>query len=152
MINSPIQNPWVLVMVAALGYFVDVFDILLFSVVRKSSLLSIGVPEADLLSVGVRILNFQNVGMLIGGLLWGVWGDRRGRLSVLFGSILLYSLATLANAWVQTPEQYAWLRFVAGLGLAGELGAGIALVTEILPQNRRGIGTMLVSTVEWQVV
>jgi putative MFS transporter len=134
-------------MVAALGYFVDVFDILLFSVVRKSSLLSIGVPEADLLSVGVRILNFQNIGMLIGGLLWGVWGDRRGRLSVLFGSILLYSLATLANAFVQTPEQYAWLRFVAGLGLAGELGAGIALVTEILPQNQRGIGTMLVSTV-----
>lgn len=147
MSDSHQKNPWILVLVAALGYFVDLFDILLFSVLRKVSLLAIGVPESDLLSVGVRILNFQNVGMLIGGLLWGVWGDRRGRVSVLFGSIILYSLATLATAFVQTPEQYAWLRFFAGLGLAGELGAGIALVTEVLPQNRRGIGTMIVATV-----
>lgn len=138
---------WIAVAVAALGYFVDVFDILLFSVVRTASLRSLGVAEDQLLSNGIYLLNSQMIGMLVGGVLWGVWADKRGRLSVLFGSIFLYSAANLANVWVQTVDQYAVLRFLAGFGLAGELGAGVTLVAESLPHNRRGIGTTLIATV-----
>jgi MFS transporter, putative metabolite:H+ symporter len=132
---------------AALGYFVDVFDILLFNVVRVPSLTALGVPQASQLGTGVMLFNFQMGGMLLGGIAFGVWGDRRGRRSVLFASILLYSLGNLANAWVQTVPEYAVARFVAGVGLAGELGAGVTLVCELLPRNKRGYGTALVAAV-----
>jgi MFS transporter, putative metabolite:H+ symporter len=135
------------VIVAALGYFVDIYDLLLFSIVRQQSLISLGVDQADLLSQGEFLLRIQMGGLLTGGLLWGVMGDKRGRLSVLFGSILLYSLANIGNGFVTTVEQYAWLRFIAGVGLAGELGAGITLVSETLPKNLRGYGTTIVATV-----
>jgi predicted MFS family arabinose efflux permease len=135
------------VAVAALGYFVDIYDLLLFSIVRVSSLKGLGVPEDLLLNKGVMLINTQMAGLLIGGVLWGILGDKRGRLSVLFGSIFLYSLANIANAFVQNVEQYAILRFIAGVGLAGELGAGITLVSEILPKHLRGYGTSFVASV-----
>lgn len=135
------------VIVAALGYFVDIYDLLLFSIVRKPSLISLGVPDNLLLTQGEFLLQVQMAGLLLGGLIWGIMGDKRGRLSVLFGSILLYSLANIANGFVQTVPQYAALRFIAGIGLAGELGAGITLVAEVLPTKLRGYGTTLVATV-----
>jgi putative MFS transporter len=135
------------VVVAALGYFVDIYDLILFSIVRVPSLRSIGVPQAELLSTGVFLLNMQMAGMLIGGLLWGILGDKRGRLSVLFGSIFLYSIANIANGLVGTVSTYAALRFIAGIGLAGELGAGITLVSEVLPKDIRGYGTTIVAAV-----
>jgi MFS family permease len=132
---------------AAFGYFVDAFDILLFNVVRVPSLEGLGVPQADQFAAGVMLFNFQMGGMLLGGLAFGVWGDRRGRRSVLFGSIVLYSLANLANAWIQGIPAYAAARFIAGVGLAGELGAGVTLVCELLPPEKRGYGTGLIATV-----
>ncbi|WP_369411900.1 MFS transporter [Chryseolinea lacunae] len=135
------------VIVAALGYFVDIYDLLLFSIVRIPSLISMGVAEADLQTQGEHLLRWQMAGLLLGGLIWGILGDKRGRLSVLFGSILLYSLANIANGFAATVEQYAWLRFIAGIGLAGELGAGITLVSETLPSNLRGYGTTIIATV-----
>jgi MFS family permease len=135
------------VIVAALGYFVDIYDLLLFAIVRKSSLISLGVPEAELFEKGEYLLQTQMFGMLVGGIIWGIMGDKRGRLSVLFGSILLYSLANIANGFVTTVDQYAALRFIAGVGLAGELGAGITLVSEILPKQLRGYGTAIVAGV-----
>ena len=135
------------VIVAALGYFVDIYDLILFSVVRVQSLTDLGVSAAENLDKGVLLINMQMAGMLIGGILWGILGDKRGRLTVLFGSILLYSLANIANGFVQTLEQYAILRFIAGVGLAGELGAGVTLVSEVLPKEKRGLGTMIVATV-----
>jgi len=135
------------VIVAALGYFVDIYDLLLFSIVRVPSLKYLGVPESALLEQGIYLINMQMAGMLVGGVLWGVLGDKRGRLSVLFGSILLYSLANIVNGFVTTVDQYAILRFIAGIGLAGELGAGITLVAEILPKEIRGYGTSLVASV-----
>nr|WP_223860236.1 MFS transporter [Spirosoma validum] len=134
------------VLVAALGYLVDMYDLFLFSVVRVPSLKALGVEGDRLLSEGILLLNSQMAGMLIGGIFWGILGDKKGRLSVLFGSILLYSLANIANGFVTSLDQYAWLRFIAGVGLAGELGAGITLVTEILPKEIRGYGTTLVAT------
>jgi MFS family permease len=134
------------VLVAALGYFVDMYDLFLFSIVRVPSLKSIGLSGDALLENGILLLNLQMAGMLIGGVLWGIIGDKKGRLSVLFGSILTYSLANIGNGFVTTIEQYAVLRFIAGIGLAGELGAGITLVTEILPKTLRGYGTTLVAT------
>ena len=133
------------VIVSALGYFVDIYDLVLFSIVRIASLKDLGVPEPDLLSVGVRLLNMQMTGMLLGGIVWGILGDKLGRVSVLFGSIIMYSLANIANGMVQDVEAYAWLRFVAGIGLAGELGAAITLVSESLPKESRGIGTSVVA-------
>jgi MFS family permease len=133
------------VMVAALGYFVDIYDLLLFTIVREPSLRGLGVTDAGMIGASTRIINWQMVGLLIGGILWGVMGDKRGRLSVLFGSILLYSVANFANGFVQTVDQYKWARFVAGIGLAGELGAGITLVSELMPKNKRGVGTSLVA-------
>src|SRR3954447_11184429 len=129
------------IIVAALGYFVDIYDLILFSIVRVRSLTEIGVPPAQIFTTGVMLLNMQMTGMLIGGLVWGVLGDKRGRLSVLFGSIILYSLANIANAFPDriagvtggaagTVAVYAAVRFIAGVGLAGELGAGITLVSE----------------------
>src|SRR5688572_4232798 len=134
------------VIVAALGYFVDIYDLLLFSVVRKASLGELGVPAGELLSTGEYLLRIQMGGLLAGGVLWGVMGDKRGRLSVLFGSILLYSLANIANGFVTTVDQYAWLRFIAGIGLAGELGAGVTLVAESLPPSIRGYGPTIIAT------
>lgn len=135
------------VLVAALGYFVDIYDLLLFSIVRIPSLRALGVAEGALLEQGVYLINMQMAGMLLGGILWGIYGDKKGRLSVLFGSILLYSLANIANGFVTSVDQYAVLRFIAGIGLAGELGAGITLVAEILPKEIRGYGTTIVSAV-----
>ncbi len=135
------------VIVAALGYFVDIYDLLLFSIVRIPSLRSMGVAEAELLSQGEFLLRVQMTGLLVGGIIWGIMGDKRGRLSVLFGSILLYSLANIANGFVTSVDQYAVLRFIAGIGLAGELGAGITLVSESLPTRLRGYGTTLVASV-----
>jgi MFS family permease len=134
------------VMVAALGYMVDMYDLFLFSIVRVPSLRALNLEGAGLLENGILLLNLQMAGMLIGGIFWGIMGDKKGRLSVLFGSILIYSLANLANGFVTTVPQYAVLRFIAGFGLAGELGAGITLVTEILPKEKRGYGTTLVAT------
>lgn len=136
------------VIVAALGYFVDIYDLLLFTIVREPSLAGIGVDLTNkqaVLSASTRIINWQMVGLLIGGIIWGVMGDKKGRLSVLFGSIILYSVANFLTGYVQTVDQYKWARFIAGLGLAGELGAGITLVSELLPKNKRGIGTSLVA-------
>lgn len=133
------------VIVAALGYFVDIYDLLLFTIVRVPSLKAIGVQDADMLLASTKIINWQMIGLLLGGIIWGVMGDKKGRLSVLFGSIILYSIANFLTGFVQTVDQYAWARFVAGLGLAGELGAGITLVSELLPKNKRGIGTSLVA-------
>lgn len=135
------------IIVAALGYFVDVFDLLLFTIVRVQSLKDIGVPEKDLLDAGVTIISWQMAGLLLGGLLWGVLGDRFGRLSVLFGSILLYSVGNIANAYVETVDQYKYLRFITGLGLAGELGVGVTLASELLPKRLRGLGTTFISTI-----
>ena len=135
------------VIVAALGYFVDIYDLLLFSIVRIESLKSLGVAEGDLLNQGVYLINMQMGGLLIGGILWGILGDKKGRITVLFSSILIYSLANLANGLVATVNQYALLRFIAGIGLAGELGVGITLVAEILPKEIRGYGTSLVAGV-----
>jgi MFS transporter, putative metabolite:H+ symporter len=135
------------VIVAALGYFVDIYDLLLFSIVRIPSLQGLGVPADRLFDIGEFLLRVQMGGLLVGGIIWGVMGDKQGRLSVLFGSILLYSLANIANGFVMTVDQYAILRFVAGIGLAGELGAGITLVAEVLPTRLRGYGTTLVATV-----
>src|SRR5918993_3891348 len=115
------------VIVAALGYMVDMYDLFLFNIVRVPSLKDLGLTQEELFNKGLFILDVQMAGMLLGGILWGVLGDKRGRLSVLFGSILLYSLANIANGFVQTIEQYAILRFIAGVGLAGELGAGVTL-------------------------
>jgi MFS family permease len=133
------------VIVAALGYFVDIYDLLLFSIVRVQSLKSLGVPESNLLNDGVYLINMQMGGLLLGGILWGILGDKKGRISVLFGSILIYSLANVANGFVTSVNQYAVMRFIAGIGLAGELGVGITLVAEVLPKEIRGYGTSLVA-------
>ncbi len=133
------------VMVSALGYFVDIYDLVLFSIVRVASLKDLGVPEDQLLEVGIRLINMQMTGMLLGGLIFGILGDKRGRISVLFGSIILYSLANIANAFTTSVEMYAWLRLIAGIGLAGELGAAVTLVSETLPKETRGYGTSFVA-------
>lgn len=136
------------VIVASLGYFVDIYDLLLFTIVRVPSLKSLGLTQDNIDNgVGLLLINVQMAGLLLGGILWGMVGDKRGRLSVLFGSILLYSIANIANGFVSTTNGYLLWRFVAGLGLAGELGAGITLVSEILPKEKRGYGTMIVATV-----
>src|SRR5258705_4156207 len=134
------------VLVAALGYMVDMYDLFLFSIVRISSLKSLNLSGDSILKNGLMLLNLQMAGLLIGGIVWGILGDKKGRLSVLFGSILIYSIANIANGFVTNINQYAILRFIAGFGLAGELGAGITLVTEILPKRIRGYGTTLVAT------
>lgn len=136
------------VLVAALGYFVDIYDLLLFSIVRKPSLISLGFTDiASQKQIGSYLLNMQMGGLLIGGLAWGILGDRRGRLSVLFGSIFLYSAANIANGFVHSVDAYAWLRLLAGFGLAGELGAGITLVSELMDKETRGYGTTIVATI-----
>jgi MFS family permease len=136
------------VVIASLGYFVDIYDLLLFGIVRIPSLNDL---HLDVDKVGTMIINFQMTGMIVGGILWGVFGDKKGRLSVLFGSILVYSLANIACGLLpqlnfgDKAMLYAWLRFIAGVGLAGELGAGITLVSETLPKELRAIGTSIVA-------
>lgn len=131
---------------AALGYFVDVYDIWLYSVLRKKSLMSLGISDPDQIkSIGEWLLNWQMAGFMVGAVAFGVLSDKKGRLAVLFGSILTYSLANLANGFVQDVNAYALCRFVAGMGLAGELGAGIALVSELIPPTKRGWATTLVA-------
>jgi MFS transporter, putative metabolite:H+ symporter len=135
------------IIVSALGYFVDVFDLILFSVVRIQSLKDLGLSPDRVTCEGVFLINCQMIGMLLGGIFWGVLGDKIGRVKVLFGSILTYSLANIANALISTTAEYAALRFIAGIGLAGEIGAGITLVAELLPQRLRGYGTTIVAAV-----
>jgi len=144
---SDTKNAWLLVVVAALGYFVDIYDLVIFSIVRVQSFQDIGIPEAEMRTDGEYVLNMQMGGLLLGGLLWGVMGDKVGRIKVLFGSILLYSLANIANGFVNDIHSYALIRFVAGVGLAGELGAGITLVSETMNKDKRGYGTMIVASV-----
>jgi MFS family permease len=145
--TTPTRSATLLVIVAALGYFVDVYDLILFGVVRTPSLKSLGLSDAEVLRQGLRLFDFQMGGMLLGGILWGVLGDRRGRKSVLFGSILLYSTANLLNGFISDLTLYALLRFLAGIGLAGELGAGVTLVNETLPKEKRGYGSLIIAGV-----
>lgn len=145
--DAPPRAATMAILVAALGYFVDIYDLILFSIVRVASLRGLGVADEDLLSTGVLLLNMQMGGMLIGGVFWGVLGDKRGRLSVLFGSIFLYSVANVLNGFVQSVEGYAVLRLIAGIGLAGELGAGVTLVSELMPRETRGYGTTIIATI-----
>jgi MFS family permease len=133
------------VIVAALGYFVDIYDLLLFSIIRIPSLKSLGLNDSEIASKGLLIINVQMVGLLVGGIIWGILGDKKGRLKVLYASIILYSIGNIANGFVQTVDQYAMIRLITGIGLAGELGAGITLVTELLPKEKRGIGTSMVA-------
>jgi MFS family permease len=133
------------VFVAALGYFVDVYDLLLFSIVRHTSVMSLGATAETIIEDSAHIINWQMSGLLIGGILWGVIGDKKGRLKVLFGSIVLYSVANILTSYVQTVDQYAYCRFIGGIGLAGELGAGITLVSEMLPKSKRGIATSMIA-------
>jgi putative MFS transporter len=135
------------VIIAALGYFVDVYDLVLFNMVRISSLQSFNLSETEITNVGLNLHNWQMSGMLIGGVVWGILGDKKGRLSVLFASILTYSIANIANGFVQSVEAYSFWRFVAGFGLAGELGVGITLVAEVMSKENRGYGTMVVASV-----
>lgn len=141
------------VIIAALGYFVDIYDLQLFGIVRIPSLESLGLNATEVDTIGVKIINFQMIGLLLGGILWGSLGDKKGRLSVLFGSIITYSLANIACGFIpqirfmDPVEAYKWLRFIAGIGLAGELGAGITLVSEVLPPRLRAKGTSLVAGV-----
>lgn len=136
----------IVVIVAALGYFVDIYDLILFGIVKNPSLIDLGITNPDeLFATGNFLLNMQMAGMLIGGIVWGIMGDKRGRLSTLFLTILLYSLANIANGFVQNTTQYAWLRFIAGFGLSGELGIGITLVSEVMSKEKRGLGASIVN-------
>lgn len=139
------SNLFFLILVASLGYFVDIYDLLLFLIIKNKSLASLGVPADKITETGLNLMNWQMAGLLIGGIFWGILGDKKGRLSVLFGSILLYSAANIANGFVTSIPLYAALRFIAGVGLAGELGAGITLVSESMSKEKRGYGTMLVA-------
>lgn len=143
--QKPVSIFNIAVIVAALGYFVDIYDLLLFTIVKKDSMLAVGATMETLLADSTKVINWQMLGLLIGGIAWGVMGDKKGRLSVLFGSIILYSIANFFTGFAETVNQYAGARFAAGLGLAGELGAGITLVSELLPKTKRGIGTSLVA-------
>jgi MFS transporter, putative metabolite:H+ symporter len=138
---------YILVAVAAIGYFITVYSLILFSVVRTPSFKDIDVPSGDFLSTGLDILNWQMIGLLIGAVFWGILGDTKGRKSVLFGSILIYSIANLLNSQVHTVTEYAICRFIAGFGLSGELGIGITLVSEIMPPKNRGVGTTIIGSI-----
>jgi MFS family permease len=135
-----------LIAIAALGYFVDIYDLIVFNVVKNESLMALGFSGEALKNSEIYLFNVQMTGMLLGGLFWGILGDKKGRISVLFGSIFLYSAANIANAFVGSLESYAFWRFIAGLGLAGELGAGITLVSETMHKDKRGYGTMIIVT------
>ncbi|WP_259014384.1 MFS transporter [Emticicia fluvialis] len=141
------KSTFLLVLVAALGYFVDAYDLILFVVLRHSSLSELGVAGNNNTSIGLWLFNVQMIGLLLGGIFFGVLGDKKGRLSVLFGSIVLYSVATIINGFVTDIYTYGALRFLAGIGLAGELGAGITIVAETMPKEKRGYGTMIMASV-----
>lgn len=146
MLKNGSSNPFnIVVIIAALGYFVDIYDLILFSIVRVPSLQAIGIPADQIKDSGIFLINMQMIGMLLGGIAWGVLGDKKGRLSTLFLTILLYSLANIANGFVQNLNQYAWLRLIAGFGLAGELGIGVTLVSEVMTKEARAWGTSIVS-------
>ena len=141
------KKVWWIIIIASLGYFVDIYDLILFQIVKKDSLKALGVTgETALFQWETYLFNFQMTGMLIGGLLWGILGDKKGRIKVLFGSIVVYSLANICNAFVTNVETYAFFRLLAGIGLAGELGAGITLVVETMHKDKRGYGTMIIVT------
>lgn len=146
--NSRISKQTILlIVVAALGYFVDIYDLILFNVVKKESLLALGFSNpTEIKQISISLFNWQMGGMLLGGILWGILGDKKGRIKVLFGSILLYSIANVLNAFVTDIPSYAAIRFIAGIGLAGELGAGITLVAEVMSKENRGYGTMIIVT------
>lgn len=135
------------VIIGGLGYFVDMYDLVLFSVVRVPSPRDMGIAEQSIMNIGVTLFNAQMLGMLLGGILWGVFGDKYGRVKTLYGSILIYSTANLLNAFISGVPAYAFLRFIAGIGLAGELGAAVTLVVETLPKDRRGYGTTIIASV-----
>lgn len=141
------KNVRLLLLIASLGYFVDIYDLILFSIVRVPSLKALGLSGDELTQTGINLLNLQMLGMLLGGIVWGMLGDKKGRLSVLFGTILLYSIANIANGMITNLPQYYILRFIAGFGLAGELGVGITLISEVMSKESRGYGTTLVSTI-----
>lgn len=134
------------VIVGALGFFVDIYDLLLFNMVRIKSFSDLGVEQSAMKGIGENIISWQMLGLTIGGIAWGILGDKKGRKSVLFGSILLYSLATIANGFISNVDQYTWVRFIAGVGLAGELGASITLTSELLPKEKRGIAAALIAS------
>ncbi|PWT70766.1 MAG: MFS transporter [Bacteroidetes bacterium] len=132
------------VIVSALGFFVDVYDLLLFGIIRRPSLHDLGLGPDEILTKGELIISVQMIGLLVGGILWGILGDKKGRLRVLFASILIYSLANIFNGMVNSLPPFILFRFIAGVGLAGELGAGITLVSELLPKEKRGIAATLI--------
>lgn len=138
---------WIIVLIASLGYFIDIYDLVIFSIVRIESFKDIGIAEINMRTDGQYVLNMQMGGLLIGGVLWGVIGDKLGRLKVLFGSIILYSIANFANGFVQDIHSYALIRFIAGIGLAGELGAGVTIVSESMSKDKRGYGTMIIAAI-----
>ncbi|MEI6851868.1 MAG: MFS transporter [Bacteroidota bacterium] len=136
----------IIVIAAALGYFVDIYDLILFGVVKNPSLIDLGITAKDeLFTQGNFLLSMQMAGMLIGGIIWGILSDRKGRLSILFMTIFLYSIANIANGFAQNITQYAVLRFIAGFGLSGELGVGITMVSEVMSKEKRGLGASIVS-------
>lgn len=151
MTKSPTQHSrshvWIIIMVASLGYFIDIYDLVIFSIVRIESFKDIGIAEINMRTDGQYVLNMQMGGLLIGGIIWGVIGDKFGRLKVLFGSIILYSVANFANGFVQDIHSYAIIRFIAGIGLAGELGAGVTIVSETMSKDKRGYGTMAIAAI-----
>src|SRR5215470_15647811 len=134
------------VIVSALGFFVDVYDLLLFGIIRRPSLRDLGLSPDEILTKGELIISVQMIGLLVGGIIWGILGDKKGRLRVLFASILIYSIANILNGMVHSVPQYVALRFIAGLGLAGELGAGITLVSELLPKEKRGVAAAMIAS------
>lgn len=147
MLSNQNKNTWMLILVASLGYFVDIYDLIIFSIVRVKSFEDIGVSADMMRAKGEFVLNMQMAGLLLGGIVWGIIADKYGRIKVLFGSILLYSLANIYNGFVEDVMTYAIVRFIAGIGLAGELGAGITLVSEAMSKKKRGYGTMVVAGV-----
>jgi MFS family permease len=135
------------ILVASLGYFVDIYDLQLFNIVSKESLRGIGITDENLIkTLDYSLFLWQMSGIILGGLIWGILGDKRGRKKILFGSILIYSLANIANAFVTNVEAYSIIRFITGIGLAGELGAAVTLINESMSKEKRGIGTMIIVT------
>ena len=142
------KNVLFIIILASFGYFVDIYDLVIFSIVRVKSFTEIGISgEAEMLKNTQYVLNMQMAGLLLGGIFWGIIGDKLGRIKVLFGSILIYSLSNIANAFVHQIDMYAWIRLIAGIGLAGELGAGITLISETMSKEKRGYGTMIVAKI-----
>jgi putative MFS transporter len=140
------KKAWIIIIISALGYFVDIYDLILFGIIKKESLFALGYNELTYKDYEVSLFNYQMTGMVIGGILWGMIGDKRGRVIVLFGSILMYSIANILNAFVTDINTYKILRLLAGIGLAGELGAGVTLMSETIEKGKRGLGTMLIVT------